>query len=862
MTAESYTQLLRQSIPIAMREAKRWLLWRKEDRGGVIAKIPYYASGERRNGTLDTDADRAKLADFETALQAFTSGQYAGLGFALGPDENGHHWQGIDLDHVSTKPTLKALAASLPGYVETSPSGDGLHAIGCGLAFRSLGSNKSGIEAYSKGRYFTVTGQVVRGDIEDVSEYVKETLAPLHSPGKRAAKESAVQGETFFSKVNARAMAQFSAWVPALFSKARAYHDGYRVASKDLGRGLEEDISIVSTGIRDFGEESGKTPIDLVAAWGPVNNAKDAALWLCERMSIDPATLGWNVVQMPKAKRDKARADAATDDDSQEGEPSTEGAEKHFRPLGYDGDQFFFMTARGQQVRALSANKLGRKTELMTLAPLDWWEREFAEDSGFSGRSVDMAANYLIQRSLDAGVFSLDQRRGRGVWRDGGRIVVHAGDRLYIDGKATDLMRAETECVYERQSAIPLKLSDPLPTEESKALLRVGELLNFETNTMGRLMAGWIVVSLASGALTWRPHTLLIGGKGTGKTTILSAIQALLSPFGLSVTGGTTEAGLRQALGADALPVLFDEAEGDSQKALAMMDGLLSLMRHSSAGHDARVIKGGADGRANSSVIQSCFMLSAIRDPVTQAADQSRITALSLRKGDAIANAKWKRETRPLMEAVTRSEWVRRFHARVLLNLPRLLESIEVYRERASAFFNDARMGDQVGTLMAGAWLLESDRLPTDGDATRDLDTLPWDEQEAVLEDASDEAACLRAILEAHVRVDAEAGWHGEVTVGELVAANPVGGLPHLGANASDVQRALGMYGIKVEHEQRRILISNTNGMLARKIMAHTPWPKGWGKILARLDGAVKPDKPIKIQGYTTRVVAVPLPDD
>ena len=857
MTAKDYTQQLRTALPPVMRSARRWMLWRAEKRASVTAKVPYYADGKRRTGTLDTEADWSRLTDFETALNAYAAGGYTGLGFALGPDGEHFCWQGIDLDHIDENPVLQDFAKTLPGYVETSPSGRGLHAIGYGLAFRSLGSNATGIEAYAKGRYFTVTGQVVRGDIEDVSEYVNTRLKPAHAMQKRpdgaTSMTDSSRGESFFAKVNNKAMGMLSAWVPVLFPQAREYHEGYRVASADIGRSLQEDISIVPAGIRDFGEESGKTPIDLATEWGPANNAKDAALWLCAQMHIDPSSLGWNVIQLPHTKSAgggaSARGDSPPADD-------TEGAEQHFRPLGYDGDQFFFMTARGQQVRSLSANKLGRKTELMTLAPLDWWEREFAEDSGFSGRSVDMAANYLIQRCLDAGVFSLDKRRGRGVWRDGGRIVIHAGDRLYIDGKATDLMRAETECVYERQSAIALKLSDPLPAMESRALLRLGELLNFETNTMGRLLAGWVVVSLASGALVWRPHTLLIGGKGTGKTTLLGVISTLLSPFGLSVTGGTTEAGLRQALGADALPVMFDEAEGDSQKALAMMDGLLALMRHSSAGHDARVIKGGADGKATSSVIQSCFMLSAIRDPVVQAADQSRITSLSLRNASPSAEATWKRDTQPLMAAITHADWVRRFHARVLLNIPRLLESIDVYREQAATFFRDARMGDQIGTLLAGAWTLESDQVPGAGDAMRDIDTLPWEDQERIIEDASDEKSCLTAILEAHVRIDTSSGWHGEVSISELVNQLAKHQSGPAGCSILDAERALGLHGLKVT-DDGYLLVSNTNSMLGRKIMAHTPWPKGWGKILARHTKARKLDKPIYIGGQTSRAVAV-----
>lgn len=175
------------ALPVAMREARRWLVWKSVANGsGKPRKKPYYANGQPRNGTLDTAPDLSALASLDTAMAALKTGNYTGLGFALGPDDTGMVWQGIDFDHLSEHPDLAALAESLPGYRETSPSGDGVHAIGHGRPFDSLGSNATGIEAYAKGRYFTVTGAALGGDIEDVSEFVTGTLAPLHSPGKRA----------------------------------------------------------------------------------------------------------------------------------------------------------------------------------------------------------------------------------------------------------------------------------------------------------------------------------------------------------------------------------------------------------------------------------------------------------------------------------------------------------------------------------------------------------------------------------------------------------------------------------------------------------------------------------------------------
>lgn len=168
-----------------MRQARRWLLWKAiphKDPSKKPRKVPFYCDGSPRQGALDTEQDRGRLTDLDTAQAVLADGSYTGLGFALGPDGDGNHWQGIDLDGTDQRPNLAALAARLPGYVERSPSGKGFHAIGCGRAFKSLGSNSTGIEAYAGGRYFTVTGSEGHGDLEDIAEFVTGTLAPMHSP--------------------------------------------------------------------------------------------------------------------------------------------------------------------------------------------------------------------------------------------------------------------------------------------------------------------------------------------------------------------------------------------------------------------------------------------------------------------------------------------------------------------------------------------------------------------------------------------------------------------------------------------------------------------------------------------------------
>ena len=85
----------------AMQKApRRWLLWRSTPEG---RKIPLYANGELRRGTLDRPEDIAQLVSYQEAVAALKSEpcRWSGMGFALGPDDNGGYWQGIDFNILS-----------------------------------------------------------------------------------------------------------------------------------------------------------------------------------------------------------------------------------------------------------------------------------------------------------------------------------------------------------------------------------------------------------------------------------------------------------------------------------------------------------------------------------------------------------------------------------------------------------------------------------------------------------------------------------------------------------------------------------------------------------------------------------------
>ena len=121
------------------------------------------------------------------------------------------------------------------------------------------------------------------GIVDAVINPPEETRqAPVNRP--QAAPVTA-GGYADWDAVKGEALANLAAWVPALYPTARQYLNGYRVASKDIGRDLEEDIGFQPEGITDFGEEIGRTAIDAVMYAKGVD-ATQAVNWLASQLGL------------------------------------------------------------------------------------------------------------------------------------------------------------------------------------------------------------------------------------------------------------------------------------------------------------------------------------------------------------------------------------------------------------------------------------------------------------------------------------------------------------------------------------------------------------------------------------------------
>jgi len=535
-------------------------------------------------------------------------------------------------------------------------------------------------------------------------------------------------------------------------------------------------------------------------------------------------------------------------------EPIGEG---HFTCLGFDQDSFYYQPHRtGQVMRLHRSSHSG--TNLCALAPLGYWE--VSHPGGRGGPNWTAAASELFDTQARVGVYCPDRIRGRGAWWDRGRSVLHLGDRLIVDGEERKVSSrlADSTYLYQRLSSLEGPAdAEPLTDDEASILGLIADQFRWEVPASGLLLQGWVTLAPICGALDWRPHVWLTAGAGSGKSAILDRyVTPLLADMGLIVAGNATEPGIRQALRSDALPVVFDEAEGNERRDQERMQSILGLARVASSESKAHILKGSPEGETQRFTIRSMFLMSSIATSLKQGADRSRFAQLTLRNPAEIPKAErmahWEALDRDLDRYIN-EDIGRRIQARTVSLIPTIRANVRTFTRVAAARFDSQRLGDQYGTLLAGAWSLRSSSLVTEDEARLLIDSNDWEPYSQATE-IPDERRCIQRILQHQLRVEADQ----VVTrsIGELVNL----ALHHDNDSHVTVELAvstLGRNGIRVE--TGAVLISNNAEAIAR-ILADTAWSNCWPTVLTRLPGASKAGSIyFKGAGTTSRAVRVPL---
>ena len=165
------------SFPQGLKALPQWICWRLEPdpKGGKPRKVPYDPKTGRKASSTNPQT-WATLPEAESARGRYQS---TGIGFVF---TEACGIVGVDIDHCRAEDagspggstlndTARAILEKCPSYAEISPSGTGLHIFYHGtMPGKGNKNSATGVEMYSTGRYFTMTGQHLDSTPDDIAD--------------------------------------------------------------------------------------------------------------------------------------------------------------------------------------------------------------------------------------------------------------------------------------------------------------------------------------------------------------------------------------------------------------------------------------------------------------------------------------------------------------------------------------------------------------------------------------------------------------------------------------------------------------------------------------------------------------------
>lgn len=531
----------------------------------------------------------------------------------------------------------------------------------------------------------------------------------------------------------------------------------------------------------------------------------------------------------------------------------------YFKCLGQVGNKYYFYNYSSGQV--VNAGHDGMSE--MFLMSLSNGQRNYWPS--YADKKPDWKAigGELMSQCHDIGQFDLGQVRGRGTWEDSGQIITNTGNGLIVKNKKLSMNDFDSDFVYLRGKKLDQQITDSTTREELQSLLTITETLRWEDKICGKLLAGWLMAAPICGALPWRSHVYISGPAGSGKSWLYeNIISRVLGKVSMRVSSKTTEAGIRHALGPDALPVIFDEAEAESVRDAERMQGIMDLARQASSPDGAPILKGTANQEgAKIFYIRSSFCFLSIMPSIRQYADETRITILTLKNKDSgtleESKEKFKKLTKDAGELL-RGNFADRFTSYADSVAGSMRINFQIFADLGIVAFGNKRFADQLAMLLAGYYAYFSKGIISEGEATKLLEKYNW---QSVIpsKESNNQARLISRIAQYQIEVQSRSVNNRFTSqVGELVAfVSGISDFPEQ-YSKSDAEAALRRKGFIYDHDFKTVVISNQSEFL-KTILAGTPWSVNWAQALKAIPGSVAVEKVVSFGGFKSRAMSIPV---
>ena len=302
-------------------------------------------------------------------------------------------------------------------------------------------------------------------------------------------------------------------------------------------------------------------------------------------------------------------------------------------PLGTLGNDFYYFSSYFRGI--LKCNLAHNKDQLFTLAPSDYWYEKFPKVDPVTGETkginFEKCARHLKEKCVMSGQYSPEKVRGAGFYlSDEPETPVYGFSNMETVGPPKEgLIHVSRKEIY-----IP-KLTNKTdrPKEGVNDLRELMSKMCWDREEQSDLLLGWLLAAPFCGALEWRPHVWLTADSSSGKSWIQSNIcLPMILSSSHRITGQSSEAGIRSMLQTDSLPVIIDETEVEKKEDVNKVKAIVGLLRQSSSGNDARIVKGTSDGGYRTYATSTMALLSSVRTCLDFEADKNRFIVIQLNK--------------------------------------------------------------------------------------------------------------------------------------------------------------------------------------------------------------------------------------